>query len=103
MPRGRCVEIRHLQDEVTVAASIWWVLCGHFYHTAGTALIALRKSGCVVPAWLCIDPLARASNIWSLHLCCIDLLPVKSGCVIPVRRAVIFSPQCRLCVISCGL
>ncbi|KAJ1194157.1 hypothetical protein NDU88_003452 [Pleurodeles waltl] len=54
MPRGRCVKILDMQDEVTGVASIRWSLHENFGCTAGAASIPLGKSGCIVPVRLCV-------------------------------------------------
>ncbi|KAJ1198116.1 hypothetical protein NDU88_001960 [Pleurodeles waltl] len=100
MPWGRCVELRNWQDEVTGAASILWALHENFYRTAVAASIPLRKLGYVFPAQLCVDPVGCASNFLPLRWLSIDLLLAKSDHLVPVRRAVIFSPQGMLCVVS---
>ncbi|KAJ1199266.1 hypothetical protein NDU88_003104 [Pleurodeles waltl] len=61
---------------------------------------SLCKSGCVILAQLCVDPVGHGFNFRSLHRRCVDLLNAKSGCAVPVWRAGNFSPQCRLCVVS---
>ncbi|KAJ1113004.1 hypothetical protein NDU88_001264 [Pleurodeles waltl] len=74
MPRGRCGETLGMRDEVTGTASIRWAMWGHFCHTAGAASIPLhRKSGCIVPAQQCVDPVGHASKFWSHRWRCIDL------------------------------
>ncbi|KAJ1215920.1 hypothetical protein NDU88_003526 [Pleurodeles waltl] len=93
-PRGRCVDFLRWLDEVTGAASIRWGLRLIFYHTAGAA----SKSACVIPAQLCVDPVGHAPNFRSLRWRCVDILIVKSGCVVPVWRAVKFAVQAVRCV-----
>ncbi|KAJ1186143.1 hypothetical protein NDU88_002926 [Pleurodeles waltl] len=44
MPRGRCVEILGMQEEVTGAALIRWAMPGNFCRTAGTASTLLAGS-----------------------------------------------------------
>ncbi|KAJ1132002.1 hypothetical protein NDU88_010332, partial [Pleurodeles waltl] len=51
-------------------------------------------SGCIVQVRLCDNSVGCALNFRSLRWRCIDLLIAKSGCVVPVRRAVKFSLRC---------